>query len=601
LLSKKKLPPEHFHRTDWIRDQLALNTHFACCSASAWSDWKIAWTRASVADRSRYAEMSDSTIAIAAAHRASQAIVPVQPSGARDHALTPFNWNCNSAPLEMMLATGSKFLLHCQSGSITSWGSQLDVGLSAVQCRRPVDTSIISAILFAKRSALPELLRRRIEKASLHCMPSIDAASQFFTKCSRQMPKEDAESIHPGKKFKVNKAHNLNPQTTTDRVLDMRLQLLATFAVIARLGGKPRGVAGRDVFLALHRGIDTHDQAHALPLFLHLSDAKDQSGGTPAMQVLTEYQHVRTDFAKLEAHGLDHLFCNGMIIAPRHETFVESWGDRHPHPFGELTHAPVQTFDSDLLACELASQYDRVVVHLLSSELAFESPHGFCRFITGTSRSWEVLAFAPVNISIEDDTSLDLLEDHPNGQHASVEVDELDPDQEVQAASGDDFARWLEAAMIEHGQHSEPASAELLGLVRDALNEEAYEAPIEEAQSHELEPPAVPELSYVHLLLSLGLLQDDSIGNRTNFKFVSNSDNAGYIQRFGHTQVNLKATCLQNHDKCVCWLQPRGCTDDQVWRALVKWLAQGACSSADHAEAAFAIKRSFGMKPRRKA
>lgn len=160
------------------------------------------------------------------------------------------------------------------------------------------------------------------------------------------------------------------------------------------------------------------------------------------------------------------------------------------------------------------------------------------------------------------------------------------------------------------------SGSDLLELVREEASYEIGAAPDNMAEAEAdapndvpveaVEPPIVQQ-PYAEMLDSLGISQVDSIGARTDFVRANGNPNGpiGFIHRIGNSGVNLKATC-KIHDKCVCWVQPRvHCSDDDVWRALVKWLASATAqtpqSLSDHFQASVDVKRMFGMKPRNKA
>lgn len=446
-LFKKKMPAEHFHRADWIQRKLDADPRFNCVSADAWAECKRHFGQISEADRSRFTSMSEGTKAIAA----GSALAIVQEATSLPCDVVAFKQDCKSAPLGMLLATGSHFLLLGQSSPTAAWESVLAGGIRAGQCKRPLDTSIISALLFSDRARLPPPFQKLLNEATL-CFPrSLGAASSFFSKCAMQLPPQDKHSMPSGKTFKTRQARCYDKASTTARVLDMRDKLVAKFAAIAKLGGPARGVGGRDMFLALERFSDQDCGPAVLPVFLHMSDAKDRSAQVEPCQNFSEYEHVTTDYVKLASRGLEPELCNGMIIAPSRETMVESWGTRYPHPFGELRHAPLKSFPADVFAYEIASQCDRVKIHRLATELVFHPGRGFCRFVTGTSITWEIIAFAPeVPAVVDDGSHFDMLADHPHMHDVSVEVEEV----ELQGAERppDSLAQWLEQLMTEHGQ-----------------------------------------------------------------------------------------------------------------------------------------------------
>jgi hypothetical protein len=239
--------------------------------------------------------------------------------------------------------------------------------------------------------------------------------------------------------------------------------------------------------------------------------------------------------------------------------------------------------------------YDRVSIHQLTTNLEFRVGVGFTRFILGIHSTLEVRPLAKPDEPPDDDLS-DLLGSHPDlvGSFAGVAESEA-----AAPAEPDNLVKWLEEILAEHGQ----LSTDLLESVQAEAEETDIVFDDDACVEDDIVSDQRPVVSYEDYLVSLGLVQTLR-GTRAEFSRLGSARLIGTVHRLGtSSNSNLRATCKHGHGSCICWIQPRvPHTDDEVWRALAKWLADGANKSpTEHRASGDCAKRLFGMKPKRVA
>ena len=359
---KKAMTVEQLHRSEWIKDHIVEDPSFICASIAGWVAWRAAFRLVSEEQLAVLTDKADATKTIAAGHRAQQAALALCDKVDEEKLQNPLV-SCDAdahptlLPLSELVAHGGAFLGMFSSTPSAALRSLSQTELSAPQKSQPMDVSVLGALIFAKRTTLPSSMQRLLQEASLCFSSSLAAASDTFARHAQQMPPKDAKSMPAGSTFAARQPQTFDYHASTARMADMKTRLQGNFTKLAASGGPARSVGARDVFLALQLlsrvdGEPVGGDGDCVAMFVHLADAKARHSNVAPVQSTTVYKQVRRDYVALESRGLSGESFNGLVLSPVRQPVVDSWCAPHYHPFGVLSHAPLDTYSVDRLTVE---------------------------------------------------------------------------------------------------------------------------------------------------------------------------------------------------------------------------------------------------------
>jgi hypothetical protein len=198
----------------------------------------------------------------------------------------------------------------------------------------------------------------------------------------------------------------LNTAFATQRMVLNQKRLIDTLHQISKFDGPSRRACSRAIFLCIECS-QPYDLAGSEALdanrFYHLCYAKDKAGGRDSVEMLIPYEQHTRNYYELDRLELEvKSDFDGWVIFASFRDAVEQWTERGAHPFGELTLPPRRCTSLTKESKFLASKFRHLVVHQFRTNLWYEPPRGFGRFICGVSESWDIDALVESSASFVD-------------------------------------------------------------------------------------------------------------------------------------------------------------------------------------------------------